>query len=278
MIKIGNKSKIIISILTLLINLYCIFIFSNMYNSIYYPTSSKVDIAPILKNGVLDQKDYSLLFLQTGLAKQAIDDLISQNNGLNRILSYQDGYYSKKKIYTEKLNPFTKQENLMVNNTLKNSSPQIAPLKNGDILLTKSTHTLYWRHGHCGIVVDAKKGITLESLEPGTVSMQQDISKWQTYSTLKVMRLKGVNQKEIDEIAKYAAENLIGVKYNILASKKHDSKLMQENCSQLIWQAFIHFGYDIDSNNGIFVTPEDIAKSNLLDLVQIYGFNPKRDW
>ena len=166
----------------------------------------------------------------------------------------------------------------MVNSTMNDKCFQIAPLKNGDILLTKSTHTLYWRHGHCGIVIDAKNGITLESLEPGTLSMQQNISKWQSYPTFKLMRLRGVNQEKLDQIAQYAAKDLVGIKYAIFASKKYTSKLENVNCSQLIYQAFNRFGYDIDSNKGIFVTPEDISKSKLLDIVQIYGFNPKKNW
>jgi len=276
--KMKIKSKIIISLFTLFINFYCIFIFANMHNSNYSPTSPKVDIAPILSNKVINQKNYSLLFSQTGLAKPAIDDLLSQKNGLNKILSYQDSYYTKNPIYIEKLNPFTSQENLMVSGTINSKSPQIAPIKNGDILLTKSTHTLYWRHGHCGIVIDAKNGIILESLQPGTVSIQQNISKWQSYPTFKLMRLGGIDQEKLDEIAQYVKSNLIGIDYGIFATKKRVNKLATVNCSQLIYQAFIHFGYDIDSNKGIFVTPEDIAKSKLLDLVQIYGFNPEKDW
>lgn len=272
------RIKIIICLFTLLIDLYCGFIFINMYNSIYTPTLSKVDISSTLNNSILSQKDYSLIFFQTGLAKPAIDDLRTQDDSINKILSYQASYYTKHKIYKEKLNPFTSQENLIVNNTLNNGSFKLAPLKNGDILLTKSTHTLYWRHGHCGIVVDAKNGKTLESLEPGTVSIQQDISKWQSYSTFKLMRLKNVEQAKLDEIAQYALQNLTGIKYSIFASKKNSNKPTAVNCSQLIYQAYNNFGYNLDSNGGIFITPENIAKSKLLTTVQIYGFNPKKDW
>jgi uncharacterized protein YycO len=249
-----------------------------MYNAYYFPTSPKVDIQPILKNSILSPTNYSLLYSQTGLARQAIDDLLIEKEGVSKILSFQNNYFTKNKLYFEKLNPFTSQEFMTVNGKLNNESFEIAPIKNGDILLTKSTYTLYWRHGHCGIVIDAKNGTTLESLEPGTISMQQNISKWQSYPTFKLMRLKDVDQKKLDEIAWYAAKNLVGVKYNIFASKKDDKELKYENCSQLIYQAFNHFGYDIDNNKGIFVTPKDIAKSKLLEIVQIHGFNPKRDW
>lgn len=277
---ISLKTKITISIFTIFIDLYCCFIFLNMYNGTYLPASPQIDLLPILKNSDLSEQDYSLIFSQTGLTKLAIEDLLAQKDGKNLILSYQNSYYAKRKRYIEKLNPFTSQENIIVKKTINknNDSLQLAPLKNGDILLTKSTYTLYWRHGHCGIVIDAKKGTVLESVEPGTISMYQNISKWQTYSTLKVLRLKNANQKKLDEIAQYAEKNLFGLKYGIFASKKQYNKLLSANCSQMIYQAYIHFGYDIDSNHGLFITPEDIAKSKLLSIVQIYGFNPSKVW
>ncbi len=281
--KLRLKSKITIVLFSIIIDLYCFFIFYNMYNSIYSPTTPPLDLAPVLKGTELSEQDYSLIFSQTGLAKPAIDDLLAEKDGKNKIFAYQNIYYTKHKLYTEKLNPFTLQENIMVNKTKVNGPEdndkiKIAPLKNGDILLTKSTYTLYWRHGHCGIVIDAKKGTILESVEPGTISMYQNISKWQTYATLKILRLENVNQKKLDEIAQYAVKNLFGLKYGIFASKKQCNKLLSANCSQMIYQAYIHFGYDIDSNHGIFITPENIAKSKLLSIVQIYGFNPSKDW
>jgi uncharacterized protein YycO len=281
--RIGIKAKIAITLFSVLIDLYCCFIFLNIYNRFYWPNSPQIDLLPILNNSKLSDQDYSILFSQTGLTKLAIDDLLAQNNGKNLVSSYQNSYFTKRKMYIKKLNPFTSQENILVNNVYVsneniNGSIQIAPLKNGDILLTKSTHTLYWRHGHCGLVVDAKNGIVLESIEPGTFSKYQNISKWQTYSTLKVLRLKNANQKTLDEIAQYANKNLIGLKYGILASKIQSNKLLSANCSQIIYQAYKHFGYDIDSNHGLFITPEDIAKSNLLSVVQIYGFNPDKEW
>ncbi len=277
---ISLKTKVTIGIFTIFIDLYCCFIFLNMYNRTYWPASPQIDLLPILNNSSLGNQDYSLIFTQTGLSKLAIDDLLAQKDGKNLILSYQNSYYSKRKMYIEKLNPFTSQENIVVNKTIdkSNNSIQLAPLRNGDILLTKSTYTLYWRHGHCGLVIDAKNGIILESIEPGTISKYQNISKWQTYSTIKVLRLNNANQKKLDEIAQYADKNLIGLKYGIFSSKKQCNKLLSANCSQIIYQAFIHFGYDIDSNHGLFITPEDIAKSKLLSIVQIYGFNPSKVW
>ncbi len=276
--KMKLRTKIIISILTIFISLYCLFILANTYVSTYSPTLTMFDLKPILSKTFLNTNDYSLIYSQTGLSKLAVDEILDRQDGINSLLAFQRNYFEKINVFSEKVNPFTVEEYIMVNGAVREDN-LIAPLKNGDILLTKSVHTMYWRHGHCGIVIDAENGVVLESLTPGTISKKQSITKWQHYPTLKILRLKDADQKQLDEIAKFAEENLIGIKYKILAFKRYDNKnLSGENCSQMIWQAFKRYGYDLDSNKGILVTPEDIAKSDLLEVVQIYGFNPQKDW
>lgn len=277
--KLNIRVKIIISLFTLLINFYCWFVFNNNNNAIYYPTSTRLDISALLEKGAFTRADYSQLFSQTGLGRPAVDALLKERDGKARILAFQREYFTRNKLFTEKLNVFTSQETLVADTKYSSDCFGLAPLKDGDILLTKSTQTFFWRHGHCGIVINAEKGISLESLEPGTVSMKQDISKWRQYSTLKVLRLKNPDQKILDNIVKYSERSLSGIKYNILAPKCRGKIVPEyENCSLMIWQAFISSGYDLDSNKGVFVTPEDIAKSPLLEIVQIKGFNPQKAW
>ncbi len=278
MYRIKTKGKIAICMLTIIIDLYCLFIFANTRHSFFYPQWPRTDISQILYKTSLSDPDYSLLYAQTGLGRQAVDMLSALDNWPENILVFQDNYYRKSKTFTERINFFSSQESVLANRP--NTSPlQLAPLQNGDILVTKSAQTLYWRHGHCGIVIDSKKGITLESLQPGTLSMVQDVSKWLSYPTFKILRLKNTDSTKPAEIARYANDNLIGIKYGIFAPKIWDGAIPgSENCSQLLWQAFYHFGYDIDSNKGIFVTPEDIAGSDLLEVVQIYGFDPDNPW
>lgn len=277
--KLSTKAKIIISLGTLLINYYCFFIFANNYNAIYSPSVQREDLTILLNRASLTDADYSQLLDQTGLGRPSVDALLEQSDGKARIIAFQQSYYTKAQMFTEKLNPFTSQETLIMNSQSKSDDFGLAPLKNGDILMTKSTQTLFWRHGHCGIVIDAENGITLESLEPGTISMKQDISKWRYYPTLKVLRLKNADEKVIADIIKYSQNNLTGIKYRILAAKCQSGIIPKSaNCSQLIWQAFNNYGYDLDSNKGMLVTPEDIAKSPLLEIVQIKGFNPEKNW
>ncbi len=277
--RLSLRIKILISIATLFINLYCFFIFTNNYKAVYYPSASRVDLQMILAKDKLTDHDYSQLLYQTGLGRPAVDALKNKTDGKDKILEFQEYYYTKNKIFTEKLNPFTSQETLLLTGNLPLNNSFLAPIKNGDILLTKSTQTLFWRHGHCGIVIDAEKGISLESLEPGTVSMKQNVSKWQYYPTFKILRLKNADDKILDQVAKFSETHLLGKKYDIFASKYYNNKIPKNvNCSQIIWQAFNYFGYDLDSNKGIIVTPEDIAKSPLLEIVQVKGFDPDKVW
>ncbi|MCI8790350.1 MAG: hypothetical protein HFH92_14885 [Lachnospiraceae bacterium] len=45
-------------------------------------------------------------------------------------------------------------------------------------------------------------------------------------------------------------------------------------CAHLVWYAYRNFGYDLDSDGGFVVTPDDLYHSDLLELVQIYGIPP----
>ena len=50
------------------------------------------------------------------------------------------------------------------------------------------------------------------------------------------------------------------------------------HCSHLIWQAYRYYGYDLDSDGGLIVTPKDIANSPALEVVQVYGVDPRNIW
>ena len=50
------------------------------------------------------------------------------------------------------------------------------------------------------------------------------------------------------------------------------------NCSHLVWQAYYNAGYDIDTDGGPVCTSRDISMSDLLEVVQVYGFDPVSLW
>ncbi len=54
-----------------------------------------------------------------------------------------------------------------------------------------------------------------------------------------------------------------------------DDTIKSSHCSHIVWQAYMAAGCDIDSDKGFVVTPKDIAMSDELKIVQIFGINPK---
>lgn len=174
------------------------------------------------------------------------------------------------------------------------ASDFLPTVQTGDILISFSGHVFGWRNGHAAIVVDAEKGLTLEAITLGSDSRICDMGKWGEYPCFALLRLKGATPEERTAIAEYAAEKLVGISYRLF-SFSGDSKvdghhgsvkdwenvaqmvgepLTGTHCSHLVWSAYAHYGYDLDSDGGWVVTPRDIFDSDLLEVVQIYGLNP----
>ncbi len=244
----------------------------------YQQDIKKIDLMPILSKAILSAEDYAILYQQTGIARPIIDELRPSPDFFDKMAAFQAHYQASVSLADESLTPVTKQEYFI--NSQKESVPgfEIAPYQNGYIFLTKSTFTFNWRHGHAGIVIDAKRGKTLEALSPGTISMEQDANKWRYYPTFKMLRLKDTPQMQLDEIARYASTHLRDLPYNIFADKNQGNTPVDTHCSLLVWQAFKPFGYDLDKNRELLVSPQDIAGSPLLETLQIFGFHPNKEW
>ena len=116
-------------------------------------------------------------------------------------------------------------------------------------------------------MVDAARGITLESYGIGTKSRLSDVSEWRRYPHVLVLRLSA--PKEVrSAVAEYARKNLIGIPYRLgsgmIGDKDMNGAYWGTQCAHLVWAAFYRFGYDIDGDNGWLVTPSDFVKSALL--------------
>ena len=232
----------------------------------------------MLEQGNLTADDYDLLFAQTGLGRLAVDKLWGENP--QRLLELQENYFAQHYVQCDPIGPVSYEE------TFYNEKGPFAPkfeivdYKKGDVVLTRSTHTFGWRHGHAGLVVDDVNGYTLEAITLGEDSILQYLSKWQGYPTFIQLRLKDAEkiidgQRLGDLVADSAMANLKGIRYGILSdilSRGDDIEdIKSTHCSRLVWQAFEPFGYNIDSDKGLFVTPKDIADSDLFEVVQVYG-------
>ena len=165
---------------------------------------------------------------------------------------------------------FTREDRLA-----SGKGPEFVDLQPGDILLTLSTHSLGWRHGHAALVID--EDTTLECALLGTDSCYGDTVYWRGLSQYCVLRVKDVTPQLQQDVVTYACEELCGVPYHLTAgfigskAPEPDSAYFGLQCSYLVWYAWNHFGYDLDGDGGRLVTSTDILQSDLLEVVQVWG-------
>lgn len=221
-----------------------------------------------------EDSDYETIFLQTGLGRSAVDKLLSEGK-FDVILAAQDSFFHPPQAQcTPLLGWFTREDRFT-----EGSGTPLADLQPGDILLTLSTHSAGWRHGHAGLVIDADT--TLECAVWGADSAMVRINHWNTYSNYAVLRPKGVTPELQKQVAEYAAAHLLGVPYHLssgfLGPKAPDPEDLQFglHCSYLAWYAWNRFGYDLDSDGGRLVSACDLLHSDKLEVVQLYGMDPR---
>ena len=74
---------------------------------------------------------------------------------------------------------------------------------------------------------------------------------------------------------------MCGVPYHLSAgfigakAPETDAPYFGVHCAYLVWYAWNHFGYDLDSDGGRLVTASDLLHSDLLEVVQLYGMAPQ---
>lgn len=230
------------------------------------PVHERRDISALAGQSAYTEEEYEKIFRQTGLGRAAVDSLADKR----KLLDYQESYFSLPEYVCKMNSPVSFEERV------QDSTILLAPLEDGDILVTNSSHVLSWRNGHAAIVVDAAHGVTLEAVVIGKNSKTQDISKWSRYPNFAVLRLKGADKSERAAIAHTAMDCLCDVPYRVtigLYPRKYcDPECVRgTQCAHLVWLAYAAHGYDIDSNHGLIVTPKDIFESDLFEVVQVYG-------
>ncbi|HWQ77190.1 MAG TPA: hypothetical protein VN381_00090 [Anaerovoracaceae bacterium] len=239
--------------------------------------------AELTAGDYLTDDDYRTIFLQTGLGKAAADELLRENTGAaDRVRvfeQYQDDFFTPAS-YECRVSAFIVHgESMRDEDGMLRKGFEIPDVRNGDIFITKATHSLGWRHGHAAVVVDTARGKTLEAILLGTPSVLQNVDKWRTYPSFIHLRLKDKNA-DAAGIAEFAKEHMLGVPYGLLTGipLKAPEDVGKTQCSHVVWYPYERFGYDLDSDGTWLVTPKDIANSDLLEIVQVYGVNPEEIW
>lgn len=226
-----------------------------------------------LENGdSLTEKDYDLIFSQTGLGKPSVDNLADNPE---KIEEYREYYLADKDYKCVREGVFACHEYITDTEGSAIQNPPFVNLQNGDIIITLSIHSLGWRHGHAAIVVDAEKGTTAQAVMIGEKSAFGHIGEWRDFPLVAVLRPKNVNTEIIDEVVTFTKEKLIGIDYSLMSGvlSGRDENIIPTttHCAHYVWYAYKCFGIDIDSNGGRVVTPKEILYSDKLEVVQVYG-------
>ncbi len=248
------------------------------------PDYPMLELGNIVEKKELTETDYDTIFRQTGLGRPAAEKLLRKNDidERERIFeNYQKHFFASGEYDCRRIAVIVREERMRDEDGKLISGFEIPDLKNGDILITKATHSLGWRHGHAAIVTNAEKGETLEAILLGNPSLLQNTVKWKTYPSYIQLRLKTEKKAgDSEKIAAYAKKEIVGVPYGLLTGipVKAPGEIKKTQCSHLVWYPYERFGYDLDSDGSWLVTPKDIANSDLLEVVQVYGVNPEEIW
>jgi len=244
------------------------------------PDYAMADILPLLSLPQLSADDYEKLFLQTGLSKPAIDDLREFPDFIERVLSFQADFFEPDIIIQRQIPPVTVVDMIGDNTGQRRPGFSIAPLREGDILLTFAQRSIGWQHGHCGLVVDAANGMVLEALQLGHDTTILDAWRWRYYPTFAILRLTDGR----DDLARLAAEhgerNLPGVPYMLFTGifppnlPNEGESLIGTQCAHAVWYPYLAVGVDIDASGEWPVWGMDFLMSDELKVVQIYGIDP----
>lgn len=237
------------------------------------PDYEEIDIEEILRKDELSDDDYAVLYRQTGLTKIGIDRCLSRGEtGIKRILSIQEDYFGEYTVVNEKFAPY------ICTDYIEEKYITTAYLENGDVLVTSSTHVSGWRMGHAGLVTNGLNNKVLQASAYGSTSAIGSVSDFSDRVTFMILSPK-VEQSVKEEVVAFALENLIGLSYDVTAGVfSSKNSVTRTQCAHVVWYAYMQFGIDLDYNGGLVVTPRDLARSPLMEVVQVFGFDPVALW
>lgn len=240
----------------------------------WHPDYPRVDLQPILGKESLSEEDYRVLYEQTGLTRVGVDGLREYPGSTYRILSVQNAYFADYEVQVSQFAPFSYSHTMNVH-------VPMARLEPGDILISSSTYIAGWQVGHSALVINGVSRRILEALGPGDVSRLSSADTFNNTRAFMILRPKADSELRA-QVAEYAKEFLVDVPYDftvgVLSPKFSREAIRSTQCAHLIWYAYMQFGLDLDSDGGAIVTPRDLANSELVEVVQIYGMDPETLW
>ena len=232
------------------------------------------DLSSILSKEHLTVADYELIYRCTGLTRAGVDRCLAQGEeGKDRILQVQRSFCASYGVRHTQFGFFC------VNDYLdRGIAVATAFLENGDILVTPSVRLSGLTMGHAGLVTDAEQGRVLQAIAYGWPSDIVSVREFTRRPAFMILSPR-TDAETKKAVAAYAAEELVGIPYDITAGVLSDKNSCNSTqCAHIIWYAYAQFGLDIDGDGGLVVTPHDFAISPQLEVVQVYGFDLDELW
>lgn len=245
------------------------------------PAAEKAPLEAILEKETLTTEDYNLLWEQTGLKPAAVDSLWQKKNRRELLYREQNRFFHAPVYICQDLTGLVNVE------AIQNPANfyRFYGLEPGDVLLTSSTHTLGYRHGHSALYIGSGK--LIEATEIGEPVSETKAAYWGSYPAGIHLRLKeevaaetGMSRAELGRsVVQYAEENLLDDEYRLTAGLFHDGVAESETqCAYLIWAAFQSVGIDVSSRD-FPITPHSLLVGGKFDIVRVWGFDPAEiDW
>ncbi len=239
----------------------------------WYPDYAKEDITDMLSREELSDGEYERLYRQTGLTRLAIDDMRGSVEGRGRILTIQEVYFTDYTVNHRRFNPFTYMDEI-------DGYTSVCYLREGDIILSSSIRVSWWRYGHAAVVVDAENYLIAQTIGPWAKSGVDNITTFSSLADFIVLRPKADDETK-SRVVSYMVSDMMDIPYRFTAGlffNKNPERLKSSQCAHFVWYAYNKFGVDLDSDGGWLVKPQDIANSDELELVQVFGFHPEKLW
>lgn len=250
----------------------------------WIPDYDTTDITPFVtrlaQGDSLTDEEYGQLFNQTGIGVEGVARLL-QADRIEDLDYYQSLYFHPLWVDCVANSILSREEFFVDAQGERVGIVPLVPLEPGDILLTPNSHCFGWRQGHAAIVIDEET--TLESVVLGSNSVIQWANKWTAFPAVMVLRFAENSDEIGTKAAEIAVADLNDVPYDltvgVLSAKDvTEGVLTGTHCAHLVWQCFARLGIDIDSNGGKIVTPQEIATSPHLEVVQMWGIDPDKMW
>ena len=275
----AQKTKIALKIVAVIFAVLLIFIFTCWILYIisdknivrFRPDYEMADISAVLEKDNLTKEDYSFLYEQTGLTEIGIQRALNRGEvGKKRILKIQEEFFTEYKVINSEFDPF------MCTDYIDRYTTNIY-LEDGDIIVSASTHLSCMRIGHAGLVTDGDNNEVLQAVaygEPSEIGFMTDFTDRVNYMVLRPKFSEEVRKS----VAEYAEKNLCGIKYSAFVGSFNKKSAKKTQCAHIVWFAYAKCGYNLLKKNTTLVLPYDLANSDMVEVVQVSGFNPYTLW